>query len=553
MSKPIILTTDDEIEVGNAIERDLKKKFGKDFRIMKTTSGKEALDTIRQLKRRNAQIALFLTDQRMPEMEGTDFLEEAMKLYPEARKVLLTAYADTDAAIAAINKLALDYYLMKPWDPPEEKLYPIIADLLEDWQSINRPPFEGIRVIGNQWAPASYQVKNFLVRNNIPYLWLDVEQTEEARQLIKIPGKPDMELPCLIFPDGTVLQKPEHRDIAERVGLRTTADKPFYDLIIVGAGPAGLAAAVYGASEGLHTLVIEQQAPGGQAGMSSRIENYLGFPGGLSGSELARRAVTQARRFGVEILTAQKVVKLIAGGPSRSVRLSDGKELGCRAMLIATGVSYRQIKAKGIERLTGAGVYYGYAMSEGESVMGREVFIVGGANSAGQAAMYLSQFAKMVTILIRGESLSSSMSKYLIDQIGATDNIRVWAKKEVKETIGTDRLEKLVIQCNDSQTTETVDASALFIFIGARPHTEWLGDIVARDEHGFILSGPDIPLKKRIPSDPSKQHLPFLLETSLPGVFVAGDVRHGSVKRVASAVGEGSMAVMYVHRYLSSV
>jgi thioredoxin reductase (NADPH) len=553
MSKPIILTTDDEIEVGNAIERDLKKKFGKDFRIMKTTSGKEALDTIRQLKRRNAQIALFLTDQRMPEMEGTDFLEEAMKLYPEARKVLLTAYADTDAAIAAINKLALDYYLMKPWDPPEEKLYPIIADLLEDWQSINRPPFEGIRVIGNQWAPASYQVKNFLVRNNIPYLWLDVEQTEEARQLIKIPGKPDMELPCLIFPDGTVLQKPEHRDIAERVGLRTTADKPFYDLIIVGAGPAGLAAAVYGASEGLHTLVIEQQAPGGQAGMSSRIENYLGFPGGLSGSELARRAVTQARRFGVEILTAQKVVKLIAGGPSRSVRLSDGKELGCRAMLIATGVSYRQIKAKGIERLTGAGVYYGYAMSEGESVMGREVFIVGGANSAGQAAMYLSQFAKMVTILIRGESLSSSMSKYLIDQIGATDNIRVWAKKEVKETIGTDRLEKLVIQCNDSQTTETVDASALFIFIGARPHTEWLGDIVARDEHGFILSGPDIPLKKRIPSDPSKQHLPFLLETSLPGVFVAGDVRHGSVKRVASAVGEGSMAVMYIHRYLSSV
>ncbi|MEJ2536104.1 MAG: FAD-dependent oxidoreductase [Calditrichia bacterium] len=553
MSKPIILTTDDEIEVGNAIERDLKKKFGKDFRIMKTTSGKEALDTIRQLKRRNAQIALFLTDQRMPEMEGTDFLEEAMKLYPEARKVLLTAYADTDAAIAAINKLALDYYLMKPWDPPEEKLYPVINDLLEDWRSINRPPFEGIRVIGNQWAPATYQVKNFLVRNNIPYLWLDVEQIEEARQLIKVPGKPDMELPCLIFPDGTVLQKPDHRDIAERVGLRTSADKPFYDLIIVGAGPAGLAAAVYGASEGLHTLVIEQQAPGGQAGMSSRIENYLGFPGGLSGSELARRAVTQARRFGVEILTAQKVVKLIADGPSRSVKLADGKELGCRALLIATGVSYRRIQAKGIEKLTGAGVYYGSAMSEGESVRGREVFIVGGANSAGQAAMYLSQFAKMVTILIRGESLSSSMSRYLIDQIGATANIQVWAKKEVKETIGTDRLEKLVIQCRDTQAAETVKASALFVFIGAQPHTEWLGDILARDEHGFILSGPDIPLKKRIPSDSSKEHLPFLLETSLPGVFVAGDVRHGSVKRVASAVGEGSMAVMYIHRYLSSV
>jgi len=553
MSRPIILTTDDEIEVGNAIERDLKKKFGKDFRIMKTTSGKEALDTIRQLKRRNAQIALFLTDQRMPEMEGTDFLEEAMKLYPEARKVLLTAYADTDAAISAINKLALDYYLMKPWDPPEEKLYPVINDLLEDWRSINRPPFEGIRVIGNQWAPASYQVKSFLVRNNIPYLWLDVEQIEEARQLIKVPGKPDMELPCLIFPDGTVLQKPDHRDIAERVGLRTSADKPFYDLIIVGAGPAGLAAAVYGASEGLHTLVIEQQAPGGQAGMSSRIENYLGFPGGLSGSELARRAVTQARRFGVEILTAQKVVKLIADGPSRSVKLADGKELGCRALLIATGVSYRRIQAKGIEKLTGAGVYYGSAMSEGESVRGREVFIVGGANSAGQAAMYLSQFAKMVTILIRGSSLSSSMSRYLIDQIGTTANIQVWTKKEVKETIGTDRLEKLVIQCRDTQATETVKASALFVFIGAQPHTEWLGDMVARDKHGFILSGPDIPVKKRIPADSSKEHLPFLLETSLPGVFVAGDVRHGSVKRVASAVGEGSMAVMYIHRYLSSV
>jgi thioredoxin reductase (NADPH) len=553
MSKPIILTTDDEIEVGNAIERDLKSKYGKDYRIIKTVSGREALDTIRQLKQRNDQIALFLTDQRMPEMEGTDFLEEAMKLYPEARKVLLTAYADTDAAIAAINKLALDYYLMKPWDPPEERLYPIITDLLEDWQSINRPPFEGIRVIGNQWAPASYQVKNFLVRNNIPYLWLDVEQTEEARQLIKIPGKPDMELPCLIFPDGTVLQKPEHRDIAERVGLRTSADKPFYDLIIVGAGPAGLAAAVYGASEGLRTLIIEQQAPGGQAGMSSRIENYLGFPGGLSGSELARRAVTQARRFGVEILTAQKVVELIADGPSRTVKLADGKELGCRALLIATGVSYRQIKAKGIEKLTGAGVYYGSAMSEGESIRGREVFIVGGANSAGQAAMYLSQYAKRVTILIRGESLSSSMSKYLIDQIGATDNIQVWAKKEVKETIGTDRLQKLVIHCRDSQTTEIVEASALFIYIGALPHTEWLGDTVARDNHGFILSGPDIPLKNRIISDSSKEHLPFLLETSLSGVFVAGDVRHGSVKRVASAVGEGSMAVMYIHRYLSFV
>ncbi len=553
MPKPIILTTDDEIEVGNAIERDLRKKYGRDYRIIKTTSGKEALDTIRQLKQRNDQIALFLTDQRMPEMDGTDFLEEAMKLYPEARKVLLTAYADTDAAIAAINKLALDYYLMKPWDPPEEKLYPIITDLLDDWRSINRPPFEGIRVVGNQWAPASYQVKNFLARNNIPYLWLDVEKSEEAKQLIEALGETDFELPCLFFPDGTILQKPENRDIAERVGLQTSADKPFYDLIIVGAGPAGLAAAVYGASEGLHTLVIEQQAPGGQAGMSSRIENYLGFPGGLSGSELARRAVTQARRFGVEILTAQKAAELIADGPSRTVKLADGKEVACRALLIATGVSYRQIQAKGIEKLTGAGVYYGYAMNQGESLKGQDIFIAGGANSAGQAAMYFSGFAKTVTILVRGESLSSSMSKYLIDQISATDNIQVWTKKEVKETIGTDRLEKLVLWCSHSQTTKTVEASALFVFIGAQPRTEWLEDLVARDEHGFILSGPDIPRHSKILANSSQDRLPFLLETSLPGVFAAGDARHGSVKRVASAVGEGSMAVMYIHRYLSSV
>lgn len=551
MSKPIILTTDDEIEVGNAIERDLRKHFGKDYRIIKTTSGKEALDTIRQLKQRNDQIALFLTDQRMPEMEGTEFLEEAMKLYPEARKVLLTAYADTDAAIAAINKLALDYYLMKPWDPPEEKLYPIVTDLLDAWRSINRPPFEGIRVVGNQWAPASYQVKNFLARNNIPYLWLDLESSEEAKKLIEASGKTDLEMPCLFLPDGTILQKPENRDIAERVGLKTSADKPFYDLIVVGAGPAGLAAAVYGASEGLHTIVVEQQAPGGQAGMSSRIENYLGFPGGLSGSELARRAVTQARRFGVEILTAQKVVRLTADGPSRTIKLADGKELGCRALLIATGVSYRQLKAKGCEKLNGAGVYYGAAMTEGQSIKGQEVFIVGGANSAGQAAMYFSRFAKTVTILCRGESLSTNMSKYLINQIEAVENIQVWTNKEVKETIGANRLEKLVLWCSDSQTTETVDASALFIFIGAQPHTEWLENIVARDENGFILSGPDVPGKSQIGPTATQDRMPFMLETSLPGVFVAGDARHGSVKRVASAVGEGSMAVMYIHRYLS--
>jgi thioredoxin reductase (NADPH) len=553
MIKPVILTVDDELEVSNAIERDLRSHFGKDYKIIKANSGSEALETVWQLKKRDDQIALFLTDQRMPEMEGTKFLEEALKIYPNARKVLLTAYADTNAAIAAINKLGIDHYLMKPWDPPEEKLYPVLSDLLNNWRSNSNPPFEGIRVVGIQWDPASYQVKDFLARNNIPYQWFDLEVNEEAKRLINVAGDSTTDLPYLLFPDGSTLTKPENREIAERVGLQTIADKPFYDLIIVGGGPAGLAAAVYGASEGLRTLVVEEKAPGGQAGMSSRIENYLGFPAGLSGSELTHRAVTQARRFGVEILSAQKVVDLVSDGPSKTVKLGDGNELLCRSLLIATGVSYLKLEAKGVETLTGAGIYYGAAMSEGDSVKGQDVSIIGGANSAGQAAMYFSRFAKTVTMIVRGESISSSMSQYLIDQIAATPNIRVWPNTEVKEAIGSTRLESLIINHKNDQTEKTIPASALFIFIGAVPHTDWLGDRVARDSHGFILSGPDISSNGYFKSRSTLPRNPFMLETSLPGVFVAGDVRHGSVKRVASAVGEGSMAVMFIHRYLSTV
>jgi thioredoxin reductase (NADPH) len=553
MNKPIILTVDDEIEVSNAIERDLRAQYGKDYKIIKTNSGREALETATQLKKRDDQIALFLTDQRMPDMEGTEFLEEAIKIYPNARKVLLTAYADTNAAIDAINKLGLDHYLMKPWDPPEEKLYPVITDLLNNWRLNNRDPYEGIRIVGIKWDPDTYQIKDFLARNNIPYQWLDIEVNDEGKRLLEIAGEPTPDLPYLLFPDGSSLSKPENREIAERVGLQTIATKELYDLVIVGAGPAGLAAAVYGASEGLKTLVVEQHAPGGQAGMSSRIENYLGFPAGLSGSELTHRAVTQARRFGVEILSAQKVVGFESNGPSKTVKLLDGNEMICRSLLIATGVSYRKLESKGVEALTGAGIYYGAAMSEGESVKDQDVSIIGGANSAGQAAMYFSRFAKTVTLIVRGDSISSSMSQYLIDQIHATPNIRILTNTEIVEAVGTTRLECLKIARRDIQKEESIPAVALFIFIGAMPHTDWLGEQVARDPHGFILSGADIKINGKSKTESKTGRIPHMLETSLPGVFVAGDVRHGSVKRVASAVGEGSMAVMFVHRYLNTV
>jgi len=575
MSKPIILTLDDDPHVLRAVERDLRAKYAAEYRIARADSGAAALELLGEWKRRGRVPALFLVDQRMPEMTGLEFLAQASVLFPDARRVLLTAYADTDAAIAAINEVQLDHYLLKPWDPPEEKLYPLISELLDDWQLAHPPVFDGIRVVGHPWTPDSYRVKDFLARNNVPYVWLDVVSNGEARELLALVEDREPALPMLFFTDGTTLANPSNRTIADRIGIQTIADQPLYDLIVVGAGPAGLAAAVYGASEGLKTLVVEEEAPGGQAGMSSRIENYLGFPAGISGGELARRAVAQARRFGVEILTTRQAKGLNADGPTRVVTLEDGTTLNGRAVLIATGVSYRELEAKGVADLTGAGVYYGAAMGEGESVRDQDVYIVGGANSAGQAAMYFARFAATVTMLVRGSSLAASMSQYLIDQIGSTANIRVWTHSEVREAVGTDRLTHLVVMRDGGERSETVEAAALFVFIGAQPRTDWLGGVIARDAHGFVLSGTDATVASAANQDtpapnrasgavrrPSVRtmrrssvsmrapRIPGLLETSVPGVFVAGDVRAGSVKRVASAVGEGSMAVMYVHRYL---
>lgn len=549
MAKPGILSVDDDPNVLRAVRSDLRREYGENYRIASADSGAKALELLTELKKRGDSTALMVVDQRMPNMSGVEFLREAIQLFPDSRRVLLTAYADTEAAIDAINQVQIDHYLLKPWDPPEEKLYPLLSDLLEDWQSKHRSPFEGIRVVGSHWSPASHQVKDFLARNNIPYKWLDPEVNEEARQLIGL-GDSTPELPCLFFPDGSALEKPDNREIADKVGLKTTADMPLYDLAVIGAGPAGLAASVYGASEGLRTIVVEQQAPGGQAGMSSRIENYLGFPSGLSGAELARRATSQATRMGAEILAAQEAVKLVADGPARTIKLADGSELKCRSVLLATGVAYRKLDAPGISELTGAGVYYGAAMTEGETVRGGQVYIVGGANSAGQAAMYFSRFAKKVNMLVRGESVSATMSQYLIDQIGGTDNIEILHRTRVQEAIGSERLEQLVLSCDGGSREETVEAQAMFIFIGAVPRTEWLKDVIARDDYGFICSGTDVASGDAA-AYIEQDRPPFMLETSVPGVFVAGDVRSGGVKRVASAVGEGSMAVMYVHRYLN--
>ena len=548
-TKPGILTIDDDVNVLRAVQSDLRKKYGAEYRISSADSGPKALELLTELKKRGDSMALMVVDQRMPSMSGVEFLKEAIQLFPDSKRVLLTAYADTSAAIDAINQVKIDHYLLKPWDPPEEKLYPLLSDLLDDWQSHYRSPFDGIRVVGSHWSPASHLVKDFLARNNIPYKWLDPEISEEARQLMEL-SETAPDLPCLFFPDGSTLEKPDNRQIADKVGLKTTADMPLYDLAIVGAGPAGLAASVYGASEGLRTIVIEQHAPGGQAGMSSLIENYLGFPKGLSGAELARRASSQATRMGAEILTAQEAVQLDATGPSRTIKLADGTELKCRALLIATGVAYRKLEAPGISELTGAGVYYGAAMTEGETVRGGHVYIVGGANSAGQAAMYFSRFAKSVTMLVRGDGVNATMSQYLIDQIGETDNIGILTRSQVKQATGSERLEKLVLSRDGGEREETVDARAIFIFIGAMPRTNWLKDVIACDDHGFIIAGTDL-VDANASAHAGQDRLPFTLETSVPGVFVAGDVRSGGVKRVASAVGEGSMAVMYVHRYLS--
>lgn len=554
MAKPVILTVDDDPEVLQAVARDLRQQYGDRFRIIRADSGATAIEALQQLKLRNESVALFLVDQRMPNMSGVEFLEQALDIYPDAKRALLTAYADTDAAIRAINSTQIDYYLLKPWDPPEERLYPVLDDLLDDWLATFRPPFEGIRVVGNRWSPQSHQVKDFLARNQIPYQWLDVELDEEAKQLLEF-AEPEsrQQLPLVLFADGSRLVKPSNLQIAEKIGLRTQAERPFYDLVIVGGGPAGLAAAVYGASEGLTTVMIEREAPGGQAGSSSRIENYLGFPVGLSGADLARRAVTQARRFGVEILSPQEVVGIRVESPYRVIKLSDGSELSCHVLLIATGVSYRKLNVPGMDALYGAGVYYGAAMTEAIACGGEDVYIIGGANSAGQAAMYFSKYASRVIMLVRADSLTKSMSQYLIDQIDGTPNIEVRTLTTVTEVKGDKNLEALVLQNVRTGEQQVVPAKSLFIFIGASPRTDWLDGVVDRDKQGFILTGPDVIRDGKRPKGWTIDRDPFLLETNVPGIFAAGDVRYGSVKRVASGVGEGAISVQFVHRYLSKV
>jgi thioredoxin reductase (NADPH) len=556
MAKPALLTVDDDPEVLRAVERDLRHRYAERYRVLRAESGATALEALRGLKRRNDPVGLLLADQRMPQMTGVEFLGQTMGLFPNAKRVLLTAYADTDAAIRAINDAKIHHYLLKPWDPPEEHLYPVLDDLLEDWQASFRPPFGGVTVLGTRWSPHTYLLRDFLARNHAPYRWFDVEtakQDPEVRRLLEAAGVETTRLPAVLFPDGSSLADPSTTQLAEKLGLRVKPEMEFYDLVIVGGGPAGLAAAVYGASEGLRTVMIEMEAPGGQAGMSSRIENYLGFPSGLSGADLARRGADQARRFGVEILSPQQATAVRVEGPSRMVRLADGSELGCKVLLIATGVSYRKLGVPGAEHLQGSGLYYGSAMTEALSCKDEDVYIVGGANSAGQAAMYFSKYARRVVMLVRGGSLSATMSHYLIDQIKQTSNIQVETHARVVEVHGDERLEAISIHCGDSDRTERVTANSLFVFIGAEPNTDWLAGVVERDERGFILTGTALLRDgKRPPGWPFDRD-PYLTETNVPGIFAAGDVRHGSVKRVASGVGEGSITVQFIHQYLSAV
>jgi len=553
MAKPVILAVDDDPQVLRAVERDLRRRYAREYRVLRADSGESALDTLGKLKLRGDPVALFLVDQRMPKMTGVEFLEEAIERYPDAKRALLTAYSDTEAAIRAINDVGLDYYLQKPWDPPEENLYPNLDDMLGDWQAGYRPPFTGLRVVGDRWSPDSHRVRDFLARNRVPYRWLDVEGSEEAREILANADSGARKLPLVVYEDGTFVEAPQNREIAEKIGLHTRAGQQFYDLVIVGGGPSGLAAAVYGASEGLKTVLIEREAPGGQAGTSSRIENYLGFPAGLSGGDLARRAVDQARRFEVEILTPQEVSAVRVEDPYRIVTLTDGTEISCYALIITTGVAYRKLEAAGVDHLTGRGVYYGAAQSEALSCMGEDVYIVGGANSAGQAAMFFANKARRVFILYRGDDLGKSMSDYLVRQIEANDNIQVLLDTNVVSVEGEDHLERITVKNAVTGETETMSAHSLFVFIGAAPKTDWLDGVIERDERGFILSGADLMHDGKRPKGWRPERDPFLLETSVPGIFVAGDVRHGSVKRCASAVGEGSIAIQFVHQYMREV
>jgi thioredoxin reductase (NADPH) len=547
MHRPILLAVDDDVSVLEAVVQDLRRQYGNTYRIMRAASGQAALDTLSQLKTRDEPVALIVSDQRMPGMTGVELLEDARGIYPDARRVLLTAYADTGAAIRAINSARIHYYLTKPWDPPEEKLYPVLNDLLEDWQGSFKPPFEGLRVIGHRWSPDTHSVRNFLSRNHVPYRWVDLAAGPEGLKLLEERQLAPEKLPVVLFSDGTVLVEPELEILAGKVGLSIQATQDFYDLIVIGAGPAGLAAAVYGASEGLKTLIIEPDAPGGQAGSSSRIENYLGFPSGITGAELGRRAHAQASRFGAEFIT-QRATGMRIDGQYRFIQLADGREVSSHSVLLAPGVQYRKLDLPGAERLTGRGIYYGAALVEALSCKDEDVFIVGGANSAGQAALHFARYATKVTMLVRGEGLSATMSKYLIDEIVRTSNILVEAHTQILEAEGEERLERIRL-CGPAGELEQ-PASSLFVFIGAAPVTAWLPPSVLRDDKGFLLAGPDLRTNGKWPESWHETREPFLLESSVPGVFVAGDVRHGSVKRVASAVGEGSIAVQLVHQYL---
>lgn len=547
MARPILLAVDDDVNVLEAVVQDLRRQYGAEYRIMRAASGQAALDTLSQVKTREEPVALLLSDQRMPGITGVEFLERSREMYPEARRVLLTAYADTEAAIQAINAARIHYYLNKPWDPPEDKLYPVLSDLLDDWKAGYRPAFEGLRVIGHRWSARNHQIRSFLACNHVPYRWLDVT-TDDALKLLQEKGLDPEKLPVVLFPDGGAVVDPEPEVLAERVGLKVQASEDFYDLVVVGAGPAGLAAAVYGASEGLKTLVIEPEAPGGQAGTTSRIENYLGFPSGITGADMGRRALVQATRFGAEFVT-QRAAGLRIDGQYRYICMADGREVSTHVVLLAPGVQYRKLGLAGADRLTGKGIYYGAALVEAPSCKDEDVYVVGGANSAGQAALHFAKYARSVTMLVRGSGLSATMSKYLIDEIGRTSNIVLKPHTEVVEVRGEDHLEGLRLKNREGESD--VAASSLFVFIGAAPRTDWLPREILRDENGFLLAGPDLRTDGKLPAQWREPREPFLLESSVPGVFVAGDVRHGSVKRVASAVGEGSIAVQFVHQYLA--
>ncbi|SDD79574.1 FAD-dependent oxidoreductase [Actinokineospora iranica] len=550
-ARPSILTVDDDPGVSRAVARDLRKQYGEHYRIVRAESGEQALAALREIKLRGEEVAVLLADHRMPQMNGIEFLEAAMDLFPHARRVLLTAYADTDAAIAAINVVDLDHYLLKPWDPPEEKLYPVLDDLLRAWSVTDRQPPRQVKVIGHRWSPRSYEVRDFLARNSVPFRWHALDGADaEAARLLEAAGQDGGKLPVVVTADGDALVQPSDTELAGRVGLTTQPSADFYDLIVVGGGPAGLGAAVYGGSEGLRTVLVERMATGGQAGTSSRIENYLGFPDGVSGGQLTERARRQALKFGVEMLTTRDVVALEARGSARVVRFDDGTELAAHTVLLATGVSYRMLAAPGLDRLAGRGVFYGAATTEAPHCAGQDVYLVGGANSAGQAAMHFAKHASRVVLLVRGASLEQSMSSYLIDQIAGVDNIEVRSHTEVVAGSGEDHLESLTLRDNQTGETTTVPASWLFAFIGAAPRTDWLAGTLARDRHGFVLAGPDLVAEGAAPAGWPLDRAPYHLEASVPGVFVAGDVRAQSVKRVASAVGEGAMAVTLVHRYL---